>query len=64
MNQLVYDEASSEYKLPANVIVWNIIDAGEGTRLIRSGDDPYQYNEAIYNDIKTNVDQFVARLVS
>ena len=61
MNQIVYDEAKRSYDIPANAVVWNIVDAGEGARRLNSDDDPYKYNEAIYQDIKTNVDQLVAK---
>jgi len=62
MNQIVHDEASRSYDIPANAVVWNIVDAGEGARRLNSDDDPYEYNEAIYQDIKTSVDQLVLKL--
>jgi protein-tyrosine-phosphatase len=63
MNQVVYDEAKQSYNLPANAIVWNIVDAGEGARRLHVGDDPYKYNEAIYKDIQISVDQLATKLI-
>ena len=59
MNGIVYEEAERSHIIPRNVRVWNIVDAGEGQRKVNPGDNPYRYDEDIFNDIKLNVDALV-----
>jgi hypothetical protein len=54
MNQRVIDEAKNIVELPKNVISWEIVDIGEGHRIVES--DKKQYEEEIYKEITEKVD--------
>jgi protein-tyrosine-phosphatase len=58
MNQRVVDEARTIVELPNNTTNWNIIDIGEGHRIIES--DKELYEEEIYKEITLKVDELVA----
>lgn len=60
MNQRVVDEASLLVDLPSNTISWDITDIGEGNRTHKS--DREKYEEEIYSEIVTKVDQLVSDL--
>ncbi len=46
--------------MPSNTITWEVVDSGEGKRIIRPGDDEYKYTEDIYKEITQNVDKLIA----
>lgn len=66
MNQRVFDEASKIVSLPENTVVWDIVDIGEGARLVSDNtlDARIGYEEEIYGEITTRVDELVDRLKS
>jgi protein-tyrosine-phosphatase len=57
MNQRVVDEAAAIVELPKDVISWEIIDIGEGNRIVKN--DREQYEEEIYKEITDKVDDLV-----
>lgn len=57
MNQRVVDEAGAMVELPKDVINWDIVDIGEGHRIVKN--DREQYEEEIYKEITDNVDNLV-----
>jgi protein-tyrosine-phosphatase len=57
MNQRVVDEAGAIVKLPKDVINWNIVDIGEGHRIVEA--DKELYLEEIYKEITDKVDKLV-----
>jgi protein-tyrosine-phosphatase len=57
MNQRVVDEASKLVLLPGKVINWNIVDIGEGTRVVK--DNRLTYEEEIYKEITEGVDELI-----
>lgn len=59
VNQRTYDEAIELVSLPPNTIVWHIDDIGEGQRVLAS-DDRTQHEEAIFNEVKSNIDDLLA----
>ncbi len=61
-NQIAFDEAQAIVKLPANTIVWDIMDIGEGTRIANSAAARHAYEEEIYTEITAKVDGLVAEL--
>lgn len=60
MNQRVLDEALAIVELPKNVINWEIVDIGEGTRTNRAHREVYE--EEIYREITTQVDELVKKM--
>ncbi len=61
MNQRVIDEAEAIVKLPKDVINWNIVDIGEGYRIVE--DDKELYLEEIYKEITDEVDKLVKTII-
>jgi hypothetical protein len=61
MNQRVVDEASMLVTLPSNAINWDIIDIGEGHRTVP--EDIRQYEDEIFQEIVTRVDELVEALL-
>jgi protein-tyrosine-phosphatase len=64
MNQIVYDESSKITTLPKNTIVWNVMDAGEGHRIVKQGEDQYKYTKEVYDQIVGLVDGLVAQNIN
>jgi len=62
MNQIVVDECNQLFTLPPNTIVWDIVDTGEGHRIIKPGEDQSKYTEEIYQEITQKVDELVQSL--
>lgn len=60
MNQRVVDEANALVVLPINTFNWNIIDIGEGHRTV--AEDIRTYEDEIFAEIVTRVDELVAQL--
>ena len=60
MNQRVVDEAEAMVVLPKNTIHWNIVDIGEGHRIV--SDDIRTYEEEIFQEIATRVDELAEQL--
>lgn len=60
MNQRVIDEANGIVTLPGNILNWNIVDIGEGHRTIPK--DVRSYEEEIFDEIVTQVDELVTQL--
>ena len=59
INGLVAEESKRIVVMPNNTITWNVMDSGEGKRIIRIGDDVWKYTDEIYNEIKQNIDSLV-----
>jgi protein-tyrosine-phosphatase len=59
MNQRVVDEAAKLVVFPGKVMNWNIIDIGEGTRIVKG--NRLSYEEEIYKEITDGIDELVAR---
>ena len=57
MNQRVVDEALKIVKLPDNVINWNVIDIGEGARVVEHNREVYE--EEIYKEVTDQVNKLV-----
>lgn len=51
MNQAVAEECYRSFKMPANTLVWDVDDSGEGSNVVKPGDDPYRYTKKIYLSI-------------
>lgn len=64
VNQRAFDEALSIVTLPENTIIWDIVDIGEGGRAKDKdvADVRVIYEEEIYEEITTQVDQLVSML--
>jgi protein-tyrosine-phosphatase len=60
MNQRVVDEANAIVVLPDNTLNWSIVDIGEGHRII--SEDIRAYEEEIFDEIVTRVDELVTQL--
>jgi hypothetical protein len=60
MNQRVIDEAKKLVVLPDHTINWDIVDIGEGHRTVPT--DIRQYEEEIFDEITTYVDELVEGL--
>lgn len=61
VNQRAHDEAAELVTLPKNTIVWHIDDIGEGRRILVN-DDRTKYEEAIFTEVKSNVDDLLASI--
>lgn len=61
VNQRVYDEAKDLVTLPDTTRIWNIIDIGEGDRIIVDN-SRVAYEEIIYKEVTDAVDNLVAEL--
>lgn len=61
VNQRAYDEAAELVTLPRNTMVWHIDDIGEGQRIL-GGDDRTKHEEAIFNEVKSNVNELLASI--
>lgn len=59
MNELVAEESKRVVAMPENTITWDVMDSGEGKRIIKTGDDVWKYTDEIYGEIKKNVDNLV-----
>lgn len=57
MNQRVIDEAKKITVLPESTVNWNVIDIGEGHRVVKS--DKELYLQEIYDEIVQKVDELV-----
>lgn len=57
MNQRVADEAQAIVKLPENTESWDVVDIGEGHRI--ASENIQTYEEEIFHEITSNVDQMV-----
>jgi protein-tyrosine-phosphatase len=57
MNQRVIDEARNIVVLPDNTINWDVVDIGEGHRIVE--EDKESYLEEIYSEITQKVDELV-----
>lgn len=55
VNERAYSEASDIADLPSNTVIWHVDDIGEGQRIL-TNKDRTQYEEAIYDEIRSNVD--------
>lgn len=55
VNDRAYNEATDIVNLPPDTMIWHVDDIGEGQRIL-SNEDRTQYEEAIYDEIKSNVD--------
>ena len=62
MNQRVVDEASTLVALPTNTINWDIVDIGEGHRIV--SEDIRTYEEEIFDEITAHVDELAKRLLT
>ncbi len=62
MNQRVVDEARTIVQLPANTLNWNIVDIGEGNRIV--SEDIRTYEEEIFQEIAAHVDELAERALS
>jgi len=62
LNNRVYDEAINIVNLPADTSCWDIDDIGEGHRV--DTNNTSNYEEDIYQEIVTKVNQLVKELVS
>jgi protein-tyrosine-phosphatase len=60
MNQRVVDEAKPLVILPENTINWDIVDIGEGHRIVP--EDKQLYEEEIFKEITSRVDDLVRDL--
>jgi len=61
VNQRAYDEASKIVNLPDETIIWSVDDIGEGERRAKD-DDRTESEEAIFSEVKTQVDQLIDKL--
>jgi len=59
MNKIVADECSGLVNMPDNMIMWNVMDIGAGSRIVRHGEDQYKYLEETYKEITDNVDKLI-----
>lgn len=59
VNQRAYDEAIELVTLPKNTIIWHVDDISEGMR-IAANDNRTEHEEAMYQEIKSNIDRLVA----
>jgi len=62
VNQIAYDEGSQSVTFPSDTIVWDISDTNEGHRVLKPGDLPTMYDDEIFQQIKTNIDELVKKL--
>ncbi len=60
MNEVVSREVLVIGPLPQHTLQWDIVDIGEGDRIIHNPNDLRSYVEAVYDDIVKAVDQFVS----
>lgn len=58
MNQRVVGEARLLVDLPASTISWDIVDIGEGNRIVRESRELYE--EEIYKEITNRVDELIS----
>jgi protein-tyrosine-phosphatase len=63
MNNAVYSEGSLRLTFPESTLIWDIVDAGEGNRVLNSEDEHTKYDELIYADIKRHIDEFSRLLI-
>jgi protein-tyrosine-phosphatase len=59
MNAIVFNESNDLVFLPNNTVVWDVTDSGEGSRIIKPGEDEYKYFDDIYSEIKSNIDNLI-----
>ncbi len=57
LNQRVADEAAKIVELPADVLIWEVIDIGEGHRT--DNNDLGSYEEEIYQEITQKVNELL-----
>ena len=61
VNSIVLEEAKAIVRVPANSKVWQVTDIGEGSRV-----DPQkirEYEDEIFEEIKSNVDILISELI-
>jgi protein-tyrosine-phosphatase len=56
MNQIVADEAAKIVKLPADTIVWQVMDLHEGERIPHSEADEISFIKQMFSEITHNID--------
>lgn len=61
VNDIAYKEAKDTVVLPANTIVWDITDIGEGTRT-RPYENGRIVEEVVFDEIVTKVDELVKHI--
>ena len=61
VNQRAYDEAIELVTLPEDTRIWDIIDIGEGTRIV-SGDNRHSLEDTIYDELTLAVDDLISNL--
>jgi len=59
MNQIVADECFQLFSMPTDTIIWDVTDVDEGNRVIKQGDDRYQFVEETYEEIAHNIDELL-----
>lgn len=62
VNERAYNEAMEIVNLPPNTIIWHVDDIGEGQRILTS-EDRTQYEEAIYDEVRSNIDALLDSLI-
>ena len=61
VNHRAYEEAKSQFDLPKNTVVWNIVDIGEGDR-IATETNRIDLEELIYGELIAGVQELVLHL--
>jgi protein-tyrosine-phosphatase len=59
MNSVALDEAKAIVTLPVNIVVWDIVDIGEGDRIVEKSGDRERFQEVVFAEITAKVDELV-----
>lgn len=59
VNQIVKDICDKIVTMPHNTLVWDIVDTGEGNRILHPGDDDLKYTEQIFQELVANINQLL-----
>ncbi len=61
LNNIVYEEAISSFKLPDKTYVWDVTDLGEEGRIATTEAERESFFEDVYDEITKNIDELVSR---
>lgn len=59
LNKIVADECKQMFNMPSDTIVWDVSDVNEGQRIVKPGEDHYQFVGETYEEIAHNVDELI-----